>query len=194
MHQLQRGDFISFNENPPTLQPSVQSMPPADPRIGSNSINSVSYQGKTIQIYKKISNGIEFYDNKRKWHGVKEEFQSEAIAEKTNGQVDMRISGNYTLTSLKLFRETTLAPKRSDKLDEKENAWLNLASTEASWPIASATIEGNPSKKKCAKENGLNVYLKEEYPNALIYEKVHVLVEKTCLVNGVIYCTTWWNS
>jgi len=43
----------------------------------------------------------------------------------------MRKSGGYTLTSLKLFRETTLVPKRSEKVDEKENAWLNLASTGA---------------------------------------------------------------
>ena len=105
-----------------------------------------------------MPNGIEFYDEKRKWYGVKEDFhtlsnkyyfikadnsetiieaykrineESEAIAEKTNGQVDMRKSGSYTLTSLKLFRETTLAPNRSEKIDEKENAWLNLASTGA---------------------------------------------------------------
>jgi len=43
----------------------------------------------------------------------------------------MRKSGSYTLTSLKLFRETTLVPERSEKVDEKENAWLNLASTGA---------------------------------------------------------------
>ncbi|RHZ79454.1 hypothetical protein Glove_145g32 [Diversispora epigaea] len=63
---------------------------------------------------------------------------------------------------------------------------------EASWPIVSATIERNPPKKslqrirylrynsheiytyydlKCAKENGLNVYLIDESPNTLIYEK-----------------------
>ncbi|RIB00139.1 hypothetical protein C2G38_2309202 [Gigaspora rosea] len=156
----------------------------------------------------------------------------------------MRKSGSYTLTSLKLFRKTTLAPKRSEKIDEKENAWLNLASTgalvfaekyegeaiqydvnsmyiyemlkkEASWPIATgkfhtidvslvekwnkfpygifkATIEGNPPKKslqctrylrynphriythfdlECAKRNGLKVYLLDESPNELIYEK-----------------------
>ncbi len=40
-------------------------------------------------------------------------------------------SGDYTLTSLKLFKEITLALKRSKKIDEKENAWLNLASTGA---------------------------------------------------------------
>ncbi|CAJ0870849.1 7026_t:CDS:2, partial [Entrophospora sp. SA101] len=144
-----------------------------------------------------------FYDKKRKWYGVKEDFrtlsnkyyfikadnsetieeaykrineESEAIAEKTNGLVDMRKSGSYTLTSLKLFRETTLAPNRRGKIDEKENAWLNLATTgalvfaekyegeaiqydvnsmyiyemlkkEASWPITTATIEGKPPKK-----------------------------------------------
>ncbi|CAG8434433.1 1377_t:CDS:2, partial [Diversispora eburnea] len=96
--------------------------------------------------------------SKRKWYGVKEDFcalsnkyyfiktdlketvieaykrfikESETIVEKTKGQVDMRKSGCYTLTSLKLFREITLAPKRSEKVDEKENAWLNLATTGA---------------------------------------------------------------
>src|SRR5438132_12511521 len=101
-------------------------------------------RNKTILLYKNIPNGIEFYNGKRKWYGVKEDFrtlsnkyyvikadnsetiieaykkineESEAIAENTNGQVDMRKSGSYTLTSLKLFRETTLAPNRSEKID-----------------------------------------------------------------------------
>ncbi|RHZ81977.1 hypothetical protein Glove_115g114 [Diversispora epigaea] len=160
--------------------------------------------------------------------------ESEAIAEKTNRQINI----------LKLFRETTLAPKRNEKIDEKKNAWLNLTSSgalvfaekyegeanqydvnsmyiyemlkkEASWPIApgkfhtidvslvekwrkfpygiyKATIEGNPPKKslqctrylrynphgiythydlECAKGNGLNIYLIDKSPNALIYEK-----------------------
>ncbi|RHZ75035.1 hypothetical protein Glove_218g53 [Diversispora epigaea] len=236
-------DLISFNRNPPTLQPREAATPAADPEVGSS-----TKRNKTILIHKNIANGIEFYNGKRKWYGVKEDFhalynkyhfikvdntetvietykriieESEAIAEKTNRQVDMRKSGSYTLISLKLFRETTLAPKRSEKIDEKENAWLNLASTgtlifaekykgednqydvnsmyiyemlkkEASWPIAPATIEGNPPKKsfqctrylrynlygiythydlKYAKENGLNVYLIDESLNALIYEK-----------------------
>ncbi|CAG8797550.1 23552_t:CDS:1, partial [Gigaspora rosea] len=246
--------------------------PAVDPGIGSSSKqNSVNYRNKTILIYKNIANGFEFYDGNRKWYGVKEDFrglsnkyyfiktdlkettieaykrineESKAIAKKTNRQVDMRKSGSYTLTSLKLFRKTTLAPKRSEKIDEKENAWLNLASTgalvfaekyegeaiqydvnsmyiyemlkkEASWPIATgkfrtidvslvekwnkfpygifkATIEGNPPKKslqctrylrynphriythfdlECAKRNGLKVYLLDESPNVLIYEK-----------------------
>ncbi|CAJ0643571.1 6071_t:CDS:2 [Entrophospora sp. SA101] len=266
------GDLISFDENPPTLQPREASAPAVDPGIGSSSKqNIVNYQDKTILIHKNIANGFEFYDGKRKWYGVKEDFcalsnkyyfiksdlkettieaykriikESETIAEKTNGQVDMRKSGSYTLTSLKLFKETTLVSKRSEKVNEKENAWLNLASTgalvfaeryegeaiqydvnsmyvyemlkkEASWPFAQgkfhtinstfaekwgkfpygiykATIEGNPPKKslqctrylrynpygiythydlECAKKNGLKVYLMNESPNALIYEK-----------------------
>ncbi|RHZ89313.1 hypothetical protein Glove_16g34 [Diversispora epigaea] len=263
------GDLLSFNENPPTHQPAQlreATTPASDPEVGPS-----MKRNKTILIHKNIANGIEFYNGKRKWYGVKEDFhalynkyhfikadntetvietykriieESEAIAEKTNRQVDMRKSGSYTLTSLKLFRETTLASKRSEKIDEKENAWLNLASTgtlvfaekyegeanqydvnsmyiyemlkkEASWAIApgkfhtidvslvkkwrkfpygiyKATIEGNPPKKslqctrylrynphgiythydlECAKENGMNVYLIDESPNALIYEK-----------------------
>ncbi|CAJ0648906.1 755_t:CDS:2 [Entrophospora sp. SA101] len=278
------GDLISFNENPPTHQPPQPreaSAPAVDPGIGSS-----TKRNKTILIYKNIPNGIVFYDKKRKWYGVKEDFrtlsnkyyfikadnsetieeaykrineESEAIAEKTNGLVDMRKSGSYTLTSLKLFRETTLAPNRSGKIDEKENAWLNLATTgalvfaekyegeaiqydvnsmyiyemlkkEASWPITTgkfhtidvslvekwnkfpygifkATIEGNPPKKslqytrylrynphgiythfdlECAKRNGLKVYLLDESPNALIYEK------NTC-VSGSDMFGKWGN-
>ncbi|RIB03038.1 hypothetical protein C2G38_2289349 [Gigaspora rosea] len=252
-----KGDLISFDENPPMHQPIEAREPAVDPGIGSSSKqNSVNYRNKTILIYKNIANGFEFYDGNRKWYGVKEDFrglsnkyyfiktdlkettieaykrineESKAIAEKTNRQVDIK---------------TTLAPKRSEKIDEKENAWLNLASTgalvfaekyegeaiqydvnsmyiyemlkkEASWPIATgkfltidvslvekwnkfpygifkATIEGNPPKKslqctrylrynphriythfdlECAKRNGLKVYLLDESPNALIYEK-----------------------
>ncbi|CAG8836199.1 5141_t:CDS:2, partial [Racocetra persica] len=124
--------------------------------------------------------------------------------------------------------ETTLVSKRSKKVNEKENAWLNLASTDAlvfakryegeaiqydpfaqgkfhtinstfaeKWGkflygIYKATIEGNPPKKRlqytrylrynpygiytyydleCAKKNRLKVYLMNESPNALIYDK-----------------------
>nr|CAG8574154.1 3962_t:CDS:2 [Entrophospora candida] len=274
------GDLISFDENPPTLQLREASAPAVDPEIGSS-----TKRNKTILIYKNIPNVIEFYDKKRKWYGVKEDFctlsnkyyfikadnsetieeaykrineESEAIAEKTNGLVDMWKSGSYTLTSLKLFRETTLALNRRGKIDEKENAWLNLATTgalvfaekyeeaiqydvnlmyiyemlkkEASWPITTgkfhtidvslvekwnkfpygifkATIEGNPPKKslqctrylrynphgiythfdlECAKRNGLKVYLLDESPNALIYEK------NTC-VSGSDMFGKWGN-
>ncbi|CAG8669839.1 6663_t:CDS:2, partial [Paraglomus brasilianum] len=282
---IPEGDLITFDENPPTHQPREAreaSAPAVDPGIGSSTKqNSVSYQDrgkasllrrpegatlkghKTILIHKNVPNGFEFYDGKRKWYGIKEDFhalsnkyyfiktdlkettietykriikESEAIAEKTNGQVDMRKSGGYSLTSLKLFRETTLAPNKSEKIDEKENAWLNLATTgalvfaekyegeaiqydvnsmyiyemlknEASWPIATATIEGNPPKKslqctrylrynphgiythfdlECAKRNGLKVYLLDESPNALIYRK------NTC-VSGSDMFGKWGN-
>ncbi|CAG8849047.1 423_t:CDS:2, partial [Gigaspora margarita] len=191
--------------------------PAVDPGIGSSSKqNSMNYRNKTILIYKNIANGFEFYDGNRKWYGVKEDFrglsnkyyfiktdlkettieaykrineESEAIAEKTNRQVDMRKSGSYTLTSLKLFRKTTLAPKRSEKIDEKENVWLNFASTGAlvfaekyegeaiQYDVNSMYIyemlkkEASCQLLQCAKRNGLKVYLLDESPNALIYEK-----------------------
>ncbi|RHZ79323.1 hypothetical protein Glove_149g153 [Diversispora epigaea] len=262
-------DLISFNENPlshqPT-QPREATAPAPDSEIGPT-----TEQNKAILIYKIIANGIEFYDRKRKWYGVKDDFhalynkyyfikadngetiikayiriidESEAISKKTKGNIDMRKTGNYTLTTIKLFNETTLAPKRSEKISEQEKAWINLATTgalifaekydgegsqydvnsmyifemikkDATWPIASgkfhtinssftekwskfpygiykATIEGNPPKKslqctrylrynpygiythydlECAKKNDLKVYLMNESPNALIYEK-----------------------
>ncbi|CAG8655507.1 887_t:CDS:2, partial [Scutellospora calospora] len=77
--------------------------------------------GETIiEVYKRIND------------------ESEAIAKKTNGRIYMRKSGNYTLTTIKFFKETTLALQKSEKISEQENV---------SWPIAPATIEGNPLKK-----------------------------------------------
>src|SRR5436305_12668594 len=114
---IPKGDLILFDENPPTHQPREAREPAVDPEIGPS-----TKRNKTILIYKNIANGIEFYDGKRKWYGVKEDFrtlsnkyyfikadnseriigvykrineESEAIAEKTNGQVDMRKSGSY---------------------------------------------------------------------------------------------------
>ncbi|CAG8649371.1 11352_t:CDS:2, partial [Diversispora eburnea] len=131
------GNLILFDENSPTLHLRVSSVPAVNPGIGSSLAN------KTILIHKNITNGFEFYDEKRKWYGVKEDFyalsnkyyfiktdlkettietyeriikESKTIAEKTNDQVDI---------------ETTLALKKSEKVDEKENAWLNLATTGA---------------------------------------------------------------
>ncbi|CAH1770158.1 3716_t:CDS:1, partial [Entrophospora sp. SA101] len=66
---IPEGDLISFNENPPTHQPREASAPAVDPGIGSS-----TKRNKTILIYKNIPNGIEFYDKKRKWYGVKEDF------------------------------------------------------------------------------------------------------------------------
>ncbi|CAG8636289.1 10854_t:CDS:2, partial [Diversispora eburnea] len=259
-------DLISFNKNPSTHQPREATAPAPDPEIGSS-----KERNKAILIYKIIANGVEFYDGKRKWYGVKDDFhalynkyyfikadngettikayiriidESEAISKKTKGNIDMRKTGNYSLTTIKLFNETTLAPKRGEKISEQEKAWIDLATTgalifaekyegeaiqydvnsmyiyemlkkEASWPVASgkfhtidvslvekwtkfpygiykATIDRNSPKKslqctrylrynphgiythydlESAKRNGLKVYLINESPNALIYER-----------------------
>ena len=53
-------DLISFDENPPMLQPT-QPREAVDPEIGPS-----IKQNKTILIYKNIPNGIEFYDGKGK--------------------------------------------------------------------------------------------------------------------------------
>ncbi|CAG8681269.1 2991_t:CDS:2, partial [Scutellospora calospora] len=102
--------------------------------------------------------------------------ESEAIAQKTNSKIDMCKSGNYTLTTIKFFKETTLALQKSEKISKQENTWIDLATTgalifaeryegeanqydvnsmyifemikkDASWPIVPTTIEGNSSKK-----------------------------------------------
>ncbi|CAG8818773.1 5506_t:CDS:1, partial [Racocetra fulgida] len=57
--------------------------------------------------------------------------ESEAIAKKTNSRIDMCKSGNYTLTTIKFFKETTLAPQKSEKISEQESAWIDLATTGA---------------------------------------------------------------
>ncbi|CAG8695375.1 15416_t:CDS:2, partial [Racocetra fulgida] len=97
-----KGDLISFDENPLMHQPIETREPAVDPGIGSNSKQNIKedfcrlsnkyyfiktdLKKTTIEAYKKINE------------------ESEAIAEKTNRQVDMRKSEN-----------------------EKENALLNLA-------------------------------------------------------------------
>ncbi|CAG8686129.1 14118_t:CDS:2, partial [Racocetra fulgida] len=113
------GDLISFDENLPTLQPREASAPAVDPEIGSS-----IKQNKTILIYKNIPNGIEFYDGKGKWYGVKEDFRT--------------LSNKYYFIKTDLKETTIEAYKRineeseaiAEKTNEqKENAWLNLATT-----------------------------------------------------------------
>ncbi|CAG8588817.1 11581_t:CDS:2, partial [Scutellospora calospora] len=143
----------------------------------SSKQNSISYQDKTILIHKNMANRFEFYDKKRKWYGVKEDFcrtiieaykrindESEAIAKKTNGRIDMHKSGNYTLTTIKFFKETTLAPQKNlattgtlifaKRYEEKANQYdvnsmyiFEMIKKDVLWPIVSATIERNSSKK-----------------------------------------------
>ncbi|CAG8658837.1 7890_t:CDS:2, partial [Scutellospora calospora] len=180
----------------------------------SSKQNSMSYQDKTILIHKNIANRFEFYDGKRKWYRVKEDFctlynkyhfikanneetimeaykrindESEAIAKKTNGRIDIRKSENYILITIKFFKETTLAPQK-----KRYEGEANQYDSKFPYGIYKVTIEGNSLKKslqctrylrynlhriytyydlECAKENGLKVYLMNESPNTLIYEK-----------------------
>ncbi|CAG8755613.1 15025_t:CDS:2 [Cetraspora pellucida] len=153
------------------------------------------------------ANEFEFYDKKRKWYRVKEDFcilhnkyhfikanngekiieaykrinnESEAIAKKTNSRIDICKSENYTLTTIKFFKETTLAPQKSEKItttgalifaeryEEKANQYdfytINSSFTEkwSKFPyrINKATIEGNPPKKslQCMKYLHYNLY------------------------------------
>ncbi|CAG8622252.1 15974_t:CDS:2, partial [Cetraspora pellucida] len=175
-------DFISFDENPPTLQPREASAPAIDPRIRESEMsqrleaqhprysasfslkqNSMSYQDKTILIHKNIANRFEFYDGKRKWYGVKEDFcalynkyhfikanngetimeaykrinnESEAIAKKTN---------NLATTGALIFAERYEG--EANQYDINSMYIFEMIKKDASWPIAPATIEGNPPKK-----------------------------------------------
>ncbi|CAG8480231.1 2148_t:CDS:2 [Scutellospora calospora] len=100
--------------------------------------------------------------------------ESEAIAKKTNGRIDMCKSRNYTLTTIKFFKETTLVLQKSEKISEQESVWIDLAITGAL--IFTERYEGeanqyDPIAPEYAKENGLKVYLMNESPNTLIYEK-----------------------
>ncbi|CAG8504680.1 4622_t:CDS:2, partial [Scutellospora calospora] len=80
----------------------------------------MSYQDKTILIHKNIANRFEFYDVKKDANNreiIIEAYkrindESEAIAKKTNSRINMCKSGNYTLTTIKFFKETTLAPQK----------------------------------------------------------------------------------
>ncbi|CAG8653274.1 9828_t:CDS:2, partial [Diversispora eburnea] len=113
--------------------------------------------------------------------------ESEAIAEKTNRQVDMRKS--ETSTGALVFAEKYEG--EANQYDVNSMYIYEILKKEASWPIAPATIEGNPLKKslqctrylrynphgiythydlECTKKNGLKVYLMNDSPNAIIYE------------------------
>ncbi|CAG8640166.1 2005_t:CDS:2, partial [Diversispora eburnea] len=194
-----KGDLISFNENSPTLQLREENVPAVDLEIGS------SLGNKTILIHKNISNGFEFYDGKRKWYGVKEDFHAlsnKYYFIKTDLKEIIIETYKRIIKESEAITEKTNAPKRSEKVDEKENAWLNLVTTDAlvfveryekeaiqynvnsmyvfemlkkevSWLIASGIY--THYDLECAKENRLKVYLMNESPNALIYEKnIHI--------------------
>ncbi|CAG8669248.1 2262_t:CDS:2 [Dentiscutata heterogama] len=166
---------VTLEQNPPStpeeseMSQRLEAQYPQYSASSSSKQNSMSYQDKTILIHKNIANGFEFYDRKRKWYGVKEDFctlhnkyyfikannretimeaykrindESEAIAKKTNSRIDMRKSRNYTLTTIKFFKETTLAPQKSEKINEQEKKWSKFP-----YRIYKATIKGNPPKK-----------------------------------------------
>ncbi|CAG8589250.1 66_t:CDS:2 [Ambispora leptoticha] len=86
------GDLISFDKNPPTYQPREVNVPAVDPEIGPS-----IERNKTILIYKNIPNGLEFHDANNEETTIEAykriNKESEAIAEKTNGQVDMPTTG-----------------------------------------------------------------------------------------------------
>ncbi|CAG8484832.1 4262_t:CDS:10 [Ambispora gerdemannii] len=153
------GDIISFNENPLTAHPPAREKNELaiDPEMESTD------NGETIMgAYKRINN------------------ESEAIAKK-NGKIDMRKSGNYTLTTIKFFKKTTLAPQKSKKISEQEGAWVDLATTGAL--IFAERYEGEAIQydvnsmyvfemmKKNVTWPIAPVTLMSISPNALIYER-----------------------
>ena len=56
--------------------------------------------------------------------------ESKKISTKTNGLIDMRITGSYPQTTLKLFQSLIEAPPRSIKMDDDEFNWIKNASME----------------------------------------------------------------
>ncbi|CAG8661520.1 11595_t:CDS:2, partial [Diversispora eburnea] len=121
-------DLISFDENLPTLQLREENVPAVDPEIGSSLAN------KTILIHKNITNGFEFYDGKRKWYGVKEDFctlSNKYYFIKTDLKEITIETYKRIIKESEAIAEKINVPKRSEKVDEKENAWLDLATTGA---------------------------------------------------------------
>ncbi|CAG8697013.1 12214_t:CDS:2, partial [Ambispora leptoticha] len=180
--------------------PRETSVPIENAEIGPS-----TEQNKIILIYKNISNDIEFYTDNSKiiieaYKRINEE--SEAIAEKTNRQVDISKKIDEKENAW-LNLASTGALVFAEKYEGEANQYDKFNG------IYKATIEGNPLKKslQCTrylrynphgiythydleytKKNDLKVYLMNESPNALIYEKK--LLEVICLENGVIYYTT----
>ncbi|CAG8715429.1 13416_t:CDS:2, partial [Acaulospora morrowiae] len=106
--------------------------------------NLISFDENPLTAYKRINDELE------------------AIAEKTNDRIDMCKSGNYTLTSIKLFKETTLAPLKKKYEREAIQYDVNLMyiyemlKKEASWPVVSDYDGQEPPHTYYAKLRAIN--------------------------------------
>ncbi|RHZ67234.1 hypothetical protein Glove_302g42 [Diversispora epigaea] len=96
--------------------------------------------------------------------------------------------GNYTLTFIKLFNETTLASRRNEKISEQEKTWIDLATTGAL--IFAEKYEGEAIQYDV---NSMYIYemLKKEASWPVASGKFHTidisLVEKWTKFPYVIY-------
>ncbi|RGB39944.1 hypothetical protein C1646_753849 [Rhizophagus diaphanus] len=184
----------------------------------------VTENTKPFLIYKKINDSsYDFYDGKTKWNGSNNTFrksshqylfipvkrnetledaythitvESEEIIKKSNGEINMKITGNYPKTTLELFRKKSKSPNHKKIIGAEESEWIMKATTggiiwsekyegsaqeldyESMYPTCMRKVDTyNPEKYythydiERAKGLGLKVKLINEAPNALIFNK-----------------------
>ncbi|CAB4381104.1 unnamed protein product [Rhizophagus irregularis] len=132
------------------------------------------------------SNEVEFFDGITHWIGSKKDFsvlsqkwffiqvdkyesleeaskryldESISISHKSHGLIDMRKTGTYAATSLRLFQDVTNGPIRSTRLSTEEEFWILKASTGSI--IWAEPYEGD------AKQYDIN----EFYPSVLLQKE-----------------------
>ncbi|RGB31184.1 hypothetical protein C1646_792657 [Rhizophagus diaphanus] len=157
------------------------------------------------------SNEVEFFNGITYWIRLKNEFsglsrdwffikvdKNETLEEahKRHGHIDMRKTGTYAATSLRLFQDVTKGPTKSTRLSNEEELWISKASTgsviwaepyegnakqydvnefypsvllqkEAQWPIGQEYYTHYDIE--IARKNGLGVELINIMPNAFVF-------------------------
>ncbi|RGB24250.1 hypothetical protein C1646_676506 [Rhizophagus diaphanus] len=117
----------------------------------------VAENTKPFLIYKKINDSsYDFYDGKTKWNGSNNTFresshqylfipvkrnetledayacitvESEEMIKKSNGEINMKITGNYPKTTLELFRKKSKSPNHKKIIGAEESKWIMKATT-----------------------------------------------------------------
>ncbi|CAB4382093.1 unnamed protein product [Rhizophagus irregularis] len=116
----------------------------------------VTESEKPFLIYKSDNNAYDLFDGKTIWNGSNTVFrelsqkysfipvkrnetleeayaritaESEELMKKSNGEINMRITGNYPKTTLELFRTKSKAANHKKIIGNEESEWIMKAST-----------------------------------------------------------------
>ncbi|CAB4399549.1 unnamed protein product [Rhizophagus irregularis] len=116
----------------------------------------VTESEKPFLIYKSDNNAYDLFDGKTIWNGSNTVFrelsqkysfipvkrnetleeayaritvESEELMKKSNGEINMKITGNYPKTTLELFRTKSKAANHKKIIGNEESEWIMKAST-----------------------------------------------------------------